>query len=72
MKLKYIENNQMVIEISKTKHEQTLIYQLGVLQILDQRMSLYKVVEFASNTLKPDYPPHQGRELLYMGQDVQS
>lgn len=44
MKLNYIENNQMVIEISKTKHEQTLIYQLGVLWILEQRMSLYKVV----------------------------
>lgn len=31
MKLKYIENNQMVIEISNTKHEQTFIYQLGIL-----------------------------------------
>ena len=29
-------------------------------------------MRIASNTLKPDYPPHQDRELFYMGQDVQS
>ena len=35
-------------------------------------MALQGCMRIASNTLKPDYPPHQDGELLYMGQDVQS
>lgn len=37
-----------------------------------ENVALQGCMRIASNTLKPDYPPHQGRELFYMGQDVQS